>query len=253
MSQIPQARNNSSNLSDTPLSISSPLSRHALPLACLVPSNRAAHLAILKAREEGSIYQTNFITEVEYRGYPHTPCFELALGGLPEHSVGWRIGRGCSVDLLLVTADDGIDDVHASFGWNVHKPGLLLSILNKQQKWCTINGRDFSEGSESIPLQNTILIGDCAFTLLFKTRTRAAEVFFQAELHKHVTRLIALRSFGNSEDVVCAEPGSKHERTTDQSAVYSVEPEERAENLAERRRRRKANLGLQPHLLGNTP
>jgi hypothetical protein len=178
----------------------SPMDRSALPLAHLVPSNSPARLAILRAREEGSTYHSNFITNIEYRGCPNTPCFELALGGLPEHSgISWRIGRGChefehkGVDLLLVTDDDGIATTHASFGWTVYEPGLRLIVLNEEHKMCTINGRDFSCGNLDIPLENTILIGDCAFTLLFTPRTRAAEDFFQTELQAYILRLIELQ------------------------------------------------------------
>jgi hypothetical protein len=137
---------------------------------------RVARLAILKAREHGSTYHSNFITEIEYRGCPNTPCFELALGGLLEHerSVSWRIGTGCNdfenqrVDFLLLTDDDGIASVHASFGWTIHKPRLLLIILNKQHKIYTINSRKFSYSDYNILLENSIYIGECAFTLLFE-------------------------------------------------------------------------------------
>jgi hypothetical protein len=184
---------------DSDTALSSPMDRSSLPLAHLVPSNSPARLAISRAREEGSTYHSNFITNIEYRGCPSTPCFELALGGLPEHSgVSWRIGRGCNefehkgVDFLLVTDDDGIATRHASFGWTVYGPGLRLIVLNKEHKICTINGRDFNYGNLDIPLENTILIGDCAFTLLFTPRTCAVEALFQSELRKCVLRLIEL-------------------------------------------------------------
>jgi hypothetical protein len=185
----------SSTGSDTTLS--SPMDRSALLLAHLVPSNSPARLAISRAREEGSMYHSNFITNIEYRGCPNTPCFELALGGLP--GVSWRIGRGCNefehegVDLLLVTDDDGIATTHASFGWTIYEPGLRLIIFNEEHKICTVNGRDFSYGNQDIPLENTILIGDCAFTLLFTPRTCAAEALFQTELRTCVLRLIELQ------------------------------------------------------------
>jgi hypothetical protein len=111
----------------TPLSSTfSPVDRSALPLGYLVPANRPALLAISKAREEGSEYHTNFITEVEFRECANTPSFELALGGLPEHpSVDWRIGRGRNgvenkgVEFLLITEDSNIACVHASFDFLV--------------------------------------------------------------------------------------------------------------------------------------
>jgi hypothetical protein len=198
----------SSTEPSTPSSVSSPIDRSALLLAYLVPSNRPARSAILRAREEGSTYHANFITEIKHRGCPNTPCFELALGGLP--GVSWRIGRGCNklkdkgVDLLLVTDDDGIASVHASFGWTIHKPDLLLIIVNEQHKACTINGREFCFGDQTIPSENTILIGDCAFTLLFTPRTGAAEALFQTESRKHVLRLLELRGRENTESVVVA-------------------------------------------------
>jgi hypothetical protein len=195
-SSIEQGTVNSTE-NGSPLSYSSPIDHSALPLAYLVPSNRPARSAISKARQEQSTYHSNFITEIEYGGCPSTLCFELALGGLP--GVSWRIGRGCNeledkgVDLLLVTDDDSIASIHASFGWTIHTHDLLLIILNKQHKPCTINGREFSYGHEPIPLENTILIGDCAFSLLFTPRTRAAETLFQDELRNHVLRLLELK------------------------------------------------------------
>ncbi|KAF2024841.1 hypothetical protein EK21DRAFT_13521, partial [Setomelanomma holmii] len=144
----------------------SPIDRSFLPLAYLVPSNRPAREAIANACKETSVYHSNFIGHIDYRGDPSTLCFELALGGLPEHSeIGWRIGRGCrelenyGVELLLATDDDSISGVHARFGWTTLRPDFLL-ILNEQSKRCTINGRDFNEGGQTIPAENTILIGD---------------------------------------------------------------------------------------------
>lgn len=203
-----------SSTPSTRSSVPSPIHRSALLLAYLVPSNRPARSAIFRAREEGSTYHSNFITEIEHRGCPGTPCFELALGGLPD--VSWRIGRGCNklkdkgVDLLLVTDDDGIASVHASFGWTIHKPDLLLIILNEQQKACTINGREFCFGDQIIPSENTILIGDCAFTLLFTQRTGAAEVLFQIESRKHVLRLLELKGSESTESVVVAPSPKKN-------------------------------------------
>jgi hypothetical protein len=238
----------SSTDSDTSLSGSSPLDRSALLLAHLVPCNRPARLAILKAREQGSTYHSNFITEIEYHGCLNTPCFELALGGLPEQSVGWRIGRGCNesenqgVDLLLLTDDDGIASVHASFGWTIHKPGLLLIILNKQHMTCTINGREFSFGDQNIPLENTILIGDCAFTLLFESRTCAAENFFQTELRNHVLRLIELRDGEVDENATrtVVPETLKRCRSTDHRKGL----QEMVEDGVNARSRKRANLGL---------
>jgi hypothetical protein len=191
----------SSTQPHTPSSISSPMDRSALLLGYLVPSNRPALLAISKALEEGSAYQSSFITEIEFRECANTPCFELALGGLPE-DVSWRIGRGCNgvpnraVDFLLITNDSSIASVHASFGWIVQKPGLFLMVLNNERLTCTVNGRDFSHGDQIIPPENTILIGDCAFTLLFEPRAQAVEIFFQTELRNHVLRLLQLRAPG---------------------------------------------------------
>lgn len=187
--------------SDSPVS---PIDRSALPVAYLVPSNRPALLAISKTREEGSTYHRNFVAEIRYRGCPTTPCFELALGGLP--GVEWRIGKGADefenngVDLLLVTDDEDIASVHASFGWTIPEPGLRLIILNEKHKRCTINGHDFSYGNQAIPPKNTILIGDCAFTLLFTPRTCAAETVFQTELRNYVLRLIELHGSEGTED-----------------------------------------------------
>jgi hypothetical protein len=231
---------------ETPLSDSS-LDRSALLLAHLVPSNRQARLAISKAREQGSTYHCNFIKEIEYRGCLNTPCFELALGGLPEqeHSVGWRIGTGCNefenqgVDLLLLPDDNGIASIHASFGWTMHKPGLRLIMLNKQNKTCTINGHEFSYGDRNIPLENTILIGDCAFTLLFESRTCAAEDFFQAELQNHVLRLIELHKAKYSGDTALTVTPKTLKRS--RSMIYR---EEVPEDEDDTRFQKRASLGL---------
>ncbi|EDU47813.1 predicted protein [Pyrenophora tritici-repentis Pt-1C-BFP] len=133
-------------------------------LGHLVPVNRPALSAILKSREQGSKYHSDYITEIEYCG-DKTPCFELALGGLPE-GVRWRIGRGCDgiehagVEFLLRTHDSGIAGVHASLGFSARDPGLFLMELNDQKLVCTVNGRDSCHGNQIIPLENTILIGD---------------------------------------------------------------------------------------------
>jgi hypothetical protein len=220
MSSVEQGAVNSTE-NGSPLSYSSPIDRSALPLAYLVPSNRPARSAISKARQEQSTYHSNFITEIEYRGCPSTLCFELALGGLP--GVSWRIGRGCNeledkgVDLLLVTDDDSIASVHASFGWTIHTHDLLLIILNEQHKPCTINGREFSYGNQPIPLENTILIGDCAFSLLFTPRPRAAETLFQDELRNHVLRLLELEEVEDIETRTVSLNMEKRCRSVDDS------------------------------------
>jgi hypothetical protein len=206
----------------TPLSDFSPVDRSALPLAYLVPSNNPARSAISKAREEGSTYHASFITEINHRGCSNTLCYELALGGLP--GVSWSIGRGSNeldhkgVDFLLVTEDDSIASVHASFGWTTHKPDLLLIILNEQHKTCTINGCEFGYGHQKIPSKNTILIGDCAFTLLFIRRPWAAETLFQAELRNHVLRLLELERINDIEepaDTVSPKKDLKRSRSVD--------------------------------------
>ncbi|KAH8706089.1 hypothetical protein GQ44DRAFT_555896, partial [Phaeosphaeriaceae sp. PMI808] len=137
-----------------------------LLFARLIPSNWPARAAIANAREAGSVYHSSFITDTEYRGDPHTPCFYLALGGLPDHlDVGWRIGRGYKstegdkVDPLLNTDDEDIAVLHARFGWTDQSPSFSLIIMSEQHNLCTSNGRDFSTGSRHIPFRNTVLIG----------------------------------------------------------------------------------------------
>lgn len=180
----------------------SPLDRSALVLAHLVPSNHPARSAILRARDEGSVYHSGFIVETEYRGHTNTPCYQLALGGLPQHCIGWRIGCNNTesngrddedVEFLLGTDDSGIASCHATFGWSTQVNGLLLKAMNNQHEYCTINGRDFRSGSQHIPLDNTILLGDCAFTLIFESRTIREETVFQACLRSQILRLFALQ------------------------------------------------------------
>jgi hypothetical protein len=112
-------------------------------------------------------------------------------------------------------------------------------ILNKQYKTCTINGREFSYGDHNIPLENTIHIGECAFTLLFESRTCAAENFFQTELQNHVLRLIELQEGKDDEDTALAVMPETLKRSRNMDYREEV-PEDEYDT----RFRKRANLGL---------
>jgi hypothetical protein len=137
-------------------------------IARLIPTNQLARLAVANACGYRSPYHSSFITKTEFRGdIEH--CFQLSLSGLPEFS--WRIGKGyrwernLGVDLLLDDADYyGVACCHALLIWDRGGAGFILATGSTR---CTINGEDFTNGGRIIPLNNTITLGECAFTLQY--------------------------------------------------------------------------------------
>lgn len=158
--------------------------------ARLIPTNRPAQAALQKTHALNSPYHSSFITRTDFRD-GKCLCFELSLRVLPEFpQLGWRIGKGRAdlgnnrgVDLLLYGA--GGDDVagqHARLNWVKGAAGFFLIASNKRGKRCTMNGDDFTHDRRAIPFKNTILLGECAFTLQYVVREPKEEDRFQLEL-----------------------------------------------------------------------
>lgn len=172
--------------------------------AHLIPSNALACSAIVRTAKGASEFHITFIKQIDYRQQPSV-CFELALNNLPEHpGIGWCISKGhedkdsLGFDLLLVAMNDSLAGVHVRFVWTPGVTGFFLMIHNQRRKYCTINGDDFSIYGQKwlIPLKNTILLGDCAFTLQYVQRDPAAEENFQFDPKEFLT------AFHNENPVV---------------------------------------------------
>lgn len=164
--------------------------------AMLIPDNRSARLAINATVESGSSYHQQFIKEVMRDGRP-VNAFEFSLSNLPEFAqIGWRIGCGrkslknWGVDLLLYTKDDSnaieeqetVAGIHARFGWLKGGGGFFLIADNKRGKKVTLNGDILRHDQRIIPHQNSIVIGECLFTLQYKLRSAEEEEQFQVEV-----------------------------------------------------------------------
>ncbi|KAF2275503.1 kinase-like protein [Westerdykella ornata] len=166
--------------------------------ARLIPTNRPAQAAIEKTFALNSSHHSQFIAETEFRD-KRALCFELSLRVLPEYpQIGWRIGKGRAdlgnnrgVDLLLHGA--GGDDVagqHARLNWVKGAAGFFLIASNRRGKRCTMNGDDFTHDRRVIPFKNTIMLGECAFTLQYVVREPKEEDRFQVELKEFCSSVL---------------------------------------------------------------
>jgi hypothetical protein len=120
------------------------------------------------------------------------------LGTLPEFAqIGWRTGRGRDglknrgVDLLLTIEDLRVDQdseenrisgIHARLNWVKGAGGFFLIADNKRGETVMLDGEIYRNAQRSIQLKNSIMIGECVFTLRYFRRTTEEEEQFQVEL-----------------------------------------------------------------------
>ncbi|KAL1961101.1 hypothetical protein VTO42DRAFT_3046 [Malbranchea cinnamomea] len=166
--------------------------------AKLIPMNapaRAAMEATMAMKPEEAEYHQQFIREIIFNE-KRTYCFELSLAQLPQFAhLGWRIGRGrhypdkrktlehYGVDLLLgAKEEDEVAGIHARFNWVKGAGGFFIIADNKRGKKVMLNGEFFSNDRRIIPHRNTIMLGECIFTLEYVKRTPEEEEQFQFEL-----------------------------------------------------------------------
>lgn len=170
---------------------------HLGRFAMLIPMNAVARSAIQATARSGSPYHQQFIDETIV-GDRVTKCFTLSLGNLPQFAqIGWRIGRGrdslnnSGVDLLLTIEDRCIDEdsgesriagIHARFNWIKGAGGFFLIADNKKGEPVMMDGEIYRHDQRSIQLKNSIMIGECVFTLRYFSRTPEEEEQFQVEL-----------------------------------------------------------------------
>ena len=167
-----------------PLSISDSNLDHLGRFAMLIPLNAVARSAIQATARSGSPYHQQFIGETVVSDRI-TKCFTLSLGNLPEFAqIGWRIGRGRDslknrgVGLLLTienedrridegSGENRIAGIHARFNWVKEAAGFFLIADNKKGEPVMIDGEIYRHNQRSIQLKNTIIIGECVFTLRY--------------------------------------------------------------------------------------
>ncbi|KAJ5377686.1 kinase-like domain-containing protein [Penicillium cataractarum] len=165
--------------------------------AMLVPMNAVARSAIEATSRSGSAYHQQFIGQT-FVGDRVTKCFTLSLGRLPEFAhIGWRIGRGRDtlknrgVDLLLTIEDRRIDQdsdenrvagIHARLNWVKGAGGFFLIADNGRGEPVMMDGEIYRNNQRSIQLKNSIMIGECVFTLRYYPRNPEEDEQFQVEL-----------------------------------------------------------------------
>lgn len=170
---------------------------HLGRFAMLIPMNAVARSAIEATARSGSAYHQQFIGETVV-SERITKCFTLSLGTLPEFAqIGWRIGRGRDslknrgVDLLLTIEDPWVDQdseeghiagIHARLNWIKGAGGFFLIADNKRGEAVMMDGEIYRNDQRSIQLKNSIMIGECVFTLRYFPRTPEEEEQFQVEL-----------------------------------------------------------------------
>jgi hypothetical protein len=159
--------------------------------------NRTARLAVDATTLSNSEYHQQFISET-ISDNKVTKYFNLSLDILPEFAhLGWRIGRGRGslknrgVDLLLCidedegdrsSGEDRVAGIHARFNWVKGAGGFFLIADNKKGKKVMMDGEIFRADQRLIQPKNTIMIGECVFTLRYVNRTPDGDDQFQVEL-----------------------------------------------------------------------
>jgi hypothetical protein len=172
-------------------------------IAMLIPLNRAARLTIDATARSESEYHQHFIGETIF--YDNvTKYFNLSLSQLPGFpNLGWRIGRGCAslknrgVDFLLCTEDekdednseDCVADIHARFNWIKGACGFFLIVDNGKRNKVIMNGEIVRADQRTIPFKNTIMIGECIFTLQYESRTREENDKFEIGLKQFLRQI----------------------------------------------------------------
>ncbi|KAJ5291489.1 kinase-like domain-containing protein [Penicillium angulare] len=192
-----------------------------------LPNTRGSHsatiasqnlLAIDKTAQSGSDYHRKFIGETILDNKP-TNCFVLSLKNLPLFAhIGWRVGKGREslqhrgVDLLLCLdqQDDGAAGIHARFNWVKGASGFFLIADNKSGKKVLMDGEIFGQDQRLIHRKNTIMIGECIFTLQYSIRDSVKEEQFQLDL-RHLFR----RCHGEQHPLILPTPGENDSRIGD--------------------------------------
>lgn len=165
--------------------------------ATLIPMNRIARSALDATAQSNSAYHQQFIGEIICDSKP-TNCFKLSLGTLPEFArLGWRIGKGRDmlrnrgVDLLLTidehendrnSEQDRVAGIHARLNWVKGAGGFFIIADNKKGKGVMMDGEIFRTDQRLIQPKNTIMIGECVFTLQYVARSPAEDDQFHVEL-----------------------------------------------------------------------
>jgi hypothetical protein len=165
--------------------------------AMLVPMNAVARSAVEATARSGSAYHQQFIGQTFF-GERVTKCFTLSLGTLPEFAqIGWRIGRGRDalknrgVDLLLTIEDRRVDQdseknriagIHARLNWVKGAGGFFLIADNKRGETVMLDGEIYRNDQRTVQLKNSMMIGECVFTLRYTPRTPEEEEQFLVEL-----------------------------------------------------------------------
>jgi hypothetical protein len=116
---------------------------------------------------------------------------------LPEFpNLGWRIGRGCAsfgnrgVDFLLCKEDeedednseDRVTNIHARFNWVKGAGGFFIIADNNERRKVILDGEIVRADQRPIQFENTIIIGECLFTLRYESRNREENDNFDIKL-----------------------------------------------------------------------
>ncbi|KAJ5741077.1 kinase-like domain-containing protein [Penicillium malachiteum] len=214
--ESPQPSPNSRGASTEP---NTPEPSNDTSFAKLLPLNRLARLAIDSTARSGSQYHEKFIGEAIFDNKP-VNCFVLSLHNIPHFPhIGWRIGQGRDllkyrgVDLHLCLnnqKDTGVAGLHARFNWVKGASGFFLIADNKGGKKVTMDGEPFGTDRRLIQPKNTIIIGECVFTLQYTYRSSDEEEQFQTELRQF------FRSFyGEQYPLILPTPGENDSRFKD--------------------------------------
>jgi hypothetical protein len=149
----------------------------------------------------GSPHHLKFITSTDFRGAA-TPCFEIALDNLGKNPSHFVIGLGRegeeddAVDFKLHCVDlkerASLAGLHATLGWKPEKDGFFITVYNRRNRFCTVNGVDMSRFGDSrvIPFENMIQLGDYSFRLQYVRRNPADEQRFLVELSAFKTTVL---------------------------------------------------------------
>jgi len=166
-----------------------------IEFATLVPLNKRAKTAVQYAAQHASSFHRSFIQHRSINGKP-VSCFVFALGHLPDHpNLGWRIGRGRKnldnhgVELLLggMAREDDVHGIHARFHFHKQAGGFFVSNDHHDSDSVLLVGQPVT-GRRVIPKENTILLGECAFTLRYTSFSTEEEESYELELRRFMAR-----------------------------------------------------------------